>query len=220
MTSAEPSLLLAVGSLILGLAASILWTITGHLITIAHEGSHALVASATGWSVDHIRVEARQDGYTEFKESSVGFLAALSGYAGPSLFGIAGATLLANGVSPETMLWISFACLVIIFVQMKHVFSLFITALWGVVIFLLVREGSPGVRALAAYTLVWFLLLGGVVQTFVYNAGGRRSDDSRVLKDMTKVPMGFWCALWCMAAVAALVYGGGVLLRFIAPPLG
>ncbi len=37
MTSAEPSLLLAVGSLILGLAASVLWTLTRYLIIAAHE---------------------------------------------------------------------------------------------------------------------------------------------------------------------------------------
>lgn len=220
MTSTEPSLLLAVGSLILGLAASLIYAITGHLITLTHEGSHALFGSATGWTVSHVMVNARQEGATQFT-TDTGFLPTLFGYAGPSIFGIAGATLLVNGVSPEAVLWISVVCLVLLFIQMRtsNIFGLFIAAFWATIFFVIVREGSPGIRALAAYTWIWFLLLGGVVHTFRRNAGGRRSLDSDILRDLTMVPSGFWCSLWCLVTLAALVYGGGILFGLIDPVL-
>ncbi len=163
-------------------------------------------------------IERDHRGATLFT-APAGFLAALSGYAGPSAFGIAGATLLVNGVTPEAVLWTSFVLLAVIFVRMNSHLGIFVTALWGAIFFLVVRHGSPDVRALAAYTWIWFLLIGGVVHTFRRNFGGNRSADSGFLRDLTKVPQALWCLLWCLATAAALVYGGGIIFHLVDPPL-
>jgi hypothetical protein len=46
------------------------------------------------------------------------------------------------------------------------------------------------------------------------------SGDAGHLRKMTKVPRGFWSLLWWLATLAALIYGGGVLLGVIDPLLG
>ncbi|MFI5838270.1 M50 family metallopeptidase [Catenuloplanes sp. NPDC051500] len=216
MTSAEPSLLLAVGSLILGLAASVLWTLTRYLITAAHEGSHALFGSVSGGRVDSVRLHPDSSGLTVTISGSL-FLTAVSGYLGPSLFGLAGATMLAHGIRPDAVLWTCLVLLIVVFIQLKNVFGLFIVGLYGTFFFLLVRYGSPGLRALGAYTLIWFLLLGGVIHTAM---GDLKNGDSVNLRKATMIPVGFWGGFWWLSTMAALIYGGGILLGLIAPPLG
>lgn len=216
MTSAEPSLLLAVGSLILGLAASVLWTITGHLILIAHEGSHALFGSLTGGPVTSMTLRMNGNGLTQVRAPNK-LLFWVSGYLGPSLFGLTGATALAHGANPEAVLWVAFILMVLTFIQVRNFFGFFIVSLYGALFFVLARYGAPDVRALSAYTLVWFLLLGGVLQNALTKI---RIGDASDLKSLTMLPIGFWTMLWWMANTAALIYGGGVLLRLIAPPLG
>ncbi|GAB7047197.1 M50 family metallopeptidase [Catenuloplanes indicus] len=213
MTSAEPSLLLAVGSLILGLAASVLWTLTRYLIIAAHEGGHALFGSVTGGEVESMRLNPDSSGLTVTINGNA-FLTSVSGYLGPSLFGLVGATMLAHGLSPDAVLWTCVVLLIITFVQMRNFFGFFIVGLYGTLFFLLARHGSPGVRALSAYTLVWFLLLGGVIHTALSNL---KAGDSTNLRKMTMIPAGFWGAFWWLATLAALVYGAGVLLGFIDP---
>ncbi|MDR7278003.1 M50 family metallopeptidase [Catenuloplanes atrovinosus] len=213
MTSAEPSLLLAVGSLILGLAASVCWTLTRYLITAAHEGSHALFNSATGGRIVDLRLHRQGGGHVDTLAGSL-FLTAVSGYLGPSLFGLVGATMLAHGITPDAVLWTCLVLLIIILVQVKNPFGFFIVGLYGTLFFLLARYGSPGVRALGAYTLIWFLLLGGVIHTAL---GNLRAGDSVNLRKATYIPVGFWGAFWWLATLAALIYGGGVLFGIIDP---
>ncbi len=171
MTSAEPSLTLAVGSLILGLAASLLWTVTRFLIVAAHHGSQALLFSAGGRRIKHIEM---RPGRSEIVvEGDASFFALLGGFLGPSLFGLLGATMLAHRLSPETVLWTAFILLAIVFFQTKNPFGLVITAIYGTLLFVLARNGSAGVRALSAYSLVWFLLLGSVIHTVLYSVAGK-----------------------------------------------
>jgi hypothetical protein len=79
-------------------AAVPLWRFTTHAITIAHEGGHAMVGSLFGLVVQRIRVNTGGNGGTSFRPGNDDWLAwvmaALAGYLGPSLFGLAGAWML------------------------------------------------------------------------------------------------------------------------------
>jgi hypothetical protein len=220
MTGAEPTTTLVVGTLLLGLLASLFWPVTQHLITMTHEGSHAMIGSITGGKVLAVRTHHDGTGVTEVPGANV-FLTGLLGYAGPSLFGLLGATMLANRVRPDVIIWTSVVLMALIFLQIRNVFGWLAVLVAGFCFVLVVRYGTPTGRLVFVYTWVWFLLLGGFVQTVQYNISRHGwSADAGILRDLTKLPRGFWGMLWWLSTLAALVYGGGVLLGAIDPLVG
>ena len=87
-----------------GLAALIIvldtrtWRLAGKVITIAHEGGHALVSVLSGRRLEGIRLHADNSGvtYSRGKRRGPGLvLTASAGYLTPSLLGAGAAALLA-----------------------------------------------------------------------------------------------------------------------------
>ncbi len=221
--AARPHTELIVGSLFLGLLTSVFWPLTQHVITMAHEGGHATVGSMTGGRVEHVKLRANGEGVTRVPGSNL-LLTAMVGYVGPSVFGILGAWILAYGVAPDAIIWVSLAMFVVLFLQIRNLFGWLAVLSFGVVFYLVGRYGTPGGRTVFAYTWVWFLLFGGFLHTAIDNVkmAGLRfwSSDAAALREIYKLPRGFWGMLWWLATLAALVYGGGVLFGVIHPPLG
>ena len=219
MTAAPPTALV-VGTLFLGLIASLFWPLTQHLITMAHEGSHAMIGSATGGKVTSMTLNRDGTAVTNLAGANL-FLSALAGYVGPSLFGILAATMLGHGVSPDVVLWASLVLLVVIFLQVRNVFGWLAVVVAGFLFFMVGHYGTPTGRTVFVYTWVWFLLLGGFVHTVQYNVRSLGwSADAGILRDLTKLPRGLWGLLWWLATLVALAYGGGLLLGVIDPVLG
>src|SRR6202790_2476969 len=88
-----------------GLAALIIvlntgsWRLAGKVITIAHEGGHAVVSLLSGRRLDGIRLHADSSGvtYSRGKRTGPGLvLTAAAGYIMPSLLGAGAAALLAQ----------------------------------------------------------------------------------------------------------------------------
>ena len=76
------------------------WRLAGKVITIAHEGGHALVSVLSGRRLDGIRLHSDSSGvtYSRGKRSGPGLvLTAAAGYVMPSLLGAGAAWLLAAG---------------------------------------------------------------------------------------------------------------------------
>lgn len=215
MTATEPSAALVVGSLFLSLLAAWLWPITRYVITIAHEGAHALTGSATGGRIDYIRVKTNGDGDTQVLDDHSKLLTGLAGYAGPSMFGVLGAILLAHGVRPDAVLWTTVVLIGAVFIQAKNFFGVLVTVATGLVFFLIARNASAQVREWCVYTLVWFLLVGGVKGIADH---GRGAGDAAKLREWFKLPRGFWAGIWWLATLAGLVYGGGILFGVIDAP--
>src|SRR6266851_3194167 len=74
------------------------WRLAGKVITIAHEGGHALVSVLSGRRLDGIRLHADSSGvtYSRGKRNGPGLvLSAAAGYVMPSLLGAGAAWLLA-----------------------------------------------------------------------------------------------------------------------------
>ncbi|MDQ7907011.1 M50 family metallopeptidase [Phytohabitans sp. ZYX-F-186] len=217
MTATGPSTGLVVGTLFMGLVASLFWPVTRYLITIAHEGTHAMTGSMTGGKVLYVQVNADATGET--KASGNLFLYWIAGYVGPSLFGIAGAILLDNGAHPDAILWTTIVLLGAVVLQMRKFFGIAAVAVAGFFLIMIVRNATPTAREVCAYTLIWFLLFGGVIQNMEDNRKSVGwSGDGASLRDYTKIPKGFWGMLWWLATLAALGYGGGILVGAIDAP--
>lgn len=220
MTADAPSTALIIGTFFLGLLTALFWPLTQHAITIAHEGSHALVGSMSGRKVDSVKLHANGSGVTGLLGAGRPVVSALFGYVGPSLFGILGAIGLMKGLSPDIVLWVSFGCLVVLLFQVRNFFGVFAVVLTGGLFFLVGRYGTGGGRTVFAYTWVWFLLLGGFLHTALDNLRSVGwSGDATSLREITKLPKGFFGLLWWLATLAALIYGAGLLVGAIDPPL-
>jgi hypothetical protein len=216
MTGSAPSTLI-LGTLLLGLLASLFWPLTRHLITMAHEGSHAFFGSLSGGSVNGVRLNPDGSGFTTVA-GGWALLIGLSGYLGPPLLGIIGATMLANGVHPNVVLWVSLGLMAVVLLQMRSVFGWLAVLGTGVLFWMVVHYGNPTGRVVFVYTWVWFLLLGGFISTVETNLSRDGwSVDAGILRKITRIPRGIWGGLWWLATLAALIYGGGVLFGAIDP---
>src|ERR1019366_1388535 len=114
-----------------GLAALIVvlntgsWRLAGKVITIAHEGGHALVSLLSGRRLDGIRLHADSSGvtYSRGKRTGPGLvLTAAAGYIMPSLLGAGAAALLAQR-HLTAMLWLALVLLAATFLAVRNVFG-------------------------------------------------------------------------------------------------
>ncbi|GIF24468.1 hypothetical protein BJ973_007947 [Actinoplanes tereljensis] len=202
-------------------AAVPLWKYTTHAITIAHEGGHAMFASLTGVLVKKIRVDRGGAGSTAYSKplDELGLLAALAsglaGYLGPSLFGLAGAWMLVHGISPRSVLLMTLVLMALLLVMVRNLFGLFVVPLTGALIWAVAMRAAEPVQLVFAYIWVWFLLMGGVRQIpeLYGNWATGNEVDTGALAAKTGLSSAFFVALFWLASMAALVYGGVLLLR-------
>src|ERR1700761_9155765 len=99
-----------IGLLVLVLVAvPFMWSVFGHVGTMAHEGAHALVAAVLGIELLGVVLHRDNTGGTLTRVARAAFrsfLVTLSGYLGPSLFGLAAAKLIATG-HVIAVLWVA-----------------------------------------------------------------------------------------------------------------
>lgn len=202
-------------------AAGPLWRYTSHAITIAHEGGHAMFGSLTGLVVKGIRIDRDGSGQTGYskKVSDFGLIqtlaAALAGYLGPSMFGLAGAWMLVHGVAPRAILLMTLVLMAMMLVMVRNVFGFVAVPLTGALIWVVAMRSSEQVQLVFAHIWVWFLLIGGSRQIpdlyFGWQLGGE--PDTGALSNKTGLPSAFFVALFWAGSLAALIYGGVLLLR-------
>jgi hypothetical protein len=216
--------MLVIGSGLLALVlALILWPILAVAATIAHEGGHALAATLSGGSVSSMTVQRNRSGLTKFSHRSpLGtFLTMLAGYVGPSAFGLIGSLLLANG-QVSAVLWLSLACLVLALIQIRNVAGAMAIVFTGAVFVFILKFADPTVRTFFSYTWIWFLLIAGFGDVLELRLIRKRmkvkdtSTDVGNLRTLTHLPGFLWMGFFGLATLAALVYGGGILLGIVA----
>ena len=220
---AGPPPVLVAGAGLLALVLSVVvWPVVTVLMTIAHEGGHALTGSLLGGTVKYIKIRQTGDGVTQFAPG-IGpvahFFAALAGYAGPSVFGLLGAVLLADG-QVSVVLWLSLVFLVLALLSTSNWFGGVLIVVVGGVIVLVIRYATGGERTFFTYTWIWLLLFGGVVDVFAMQALRRRGGqipDLHILRAKTYVPTSLWSGFYWLLSVVILVVGGGILLGILAP---
>lgn len=211
-----------IGGVLALLVTLLTWPVSGHLITAAHEGGHALMGSATGGGVVFVRMNPSRTGRTRVRgvAGAALDLFRFGGYLAPSVFGVLGAILLDDG-QVRGLLWVALFFLFLLLLQVNDLFSLFVVLMFGGVVAFVLAEASPGTQTLFAYTWTWFLLIGGLRHTFDQpsdDPGARRGvigGDAMLLKATTFLPATFWMAIFWVFAFAALGFGGGILLGLI-----
>jgi len=189
------------------------WRLAGKIITIAHEGGHALVSLLSGRRLDGIRLHADSSGvtYSRGKRAGPGLvLTAAAGYVMPSLLGAGAAVLLAEQ-HLTAMLWLALALLAATFLAIRNLFGAMAVLLTAGGVFAVSYYATAAVQAGFAYVAAWFLLFGGVRPVVELARGRRRrwarGSDAAQLARLTGTPAGLWISLFVLVAFAALAVG-------------
>ena len=211
------------------------WRLAGKVITIAHEGGHALVSVLSGRRLDGIRLHSDSSGvtYSRGKRTGPGLvLTAAAGYVMPSLLGAGAAWLLAER-HLTAMLWLALVLLAATFLAIRNLFGALAVLVTAGGVFVVSYYASAAVQAGFAYLAVWFLLFGGLRPVVELARGswgsagasgssGRRQrwtrgSDAEQLARLTGAPAGLWISLFVMVALAALIAGVALLVPPGAP---
>ncbi|MFY9933248.1 MAG: M50 family metallopeptidase [Streptosporangiaceae bacterium] len=219
------------------------WMWAGKVITIAHEGGHALVSVLSGRRLDGIRLHADSSGVTfsRGKRNGPGLvLTAAAGYVMPSLLGAGAAWLLAEQ-HLTAMLWLALVLLAATFLAVRNAFGAVAVLVTAGAVFVISYYAPAIVQAAFAYLAVWFLLFGGLrpVLELIRSRGRSRAasrgragwsrdrdprqyryrspariSDADQLAHLTGVPAAAWITGFTLVAVAAVALGASLL----APP--
>mgnify|MGYP003934984205 FL=1 len=194
------------------------WHITRGLITIAHEGGHALAALLSRRKLAGIRLHSDTSGVTLTKGRPTGpgmIATAAAGYVAPSLLGLGGA-LLASAGYVRALLWGALVLLAGMLLLIRNVFGAVSLLVVGGALFALSWFTPDEVQGVVAYLGVWFLLVGGVRPIFELQAKRRRgtagNSDADQLARLTHIPGTVWVGFFLLVAAACLLYGGYLLL--------
>ncbi|WP_283137013.1 M50 family metallopeptidase [Rhizohabitans arisaemae] len=213
----EPPLWIVVVTGIAALAVVVYrpgWHASRGVVTIAHEGGHALVALLTGRRLEGIRLHSDTSGVTLTRGRPRGLgmiLTAAAGYVAPSLLGFGGAWLISSS-RITVLLWIMIVLLAGMLVMIRNFFGVVSILATGGALFAVSWFAPMDAQGAAAYLAVWFLLFGGVRPiTELWSKRSRRqapNSDAEQLARLTGVPALLWVALFLLIAVAALAVGG------------
>src|SRR5579859_1838067 len=112
---------------------SLTWQLTRNVITIAHEGGHALVSMLSGRRLGGIRLHADSSGVTYSRGRRTGpgaVLTAAAGYVTPPLLGAGSAWLLATR-HVTAMLWLALVLLAATFFAIRNAYGVFAVLVTG-----------------------------------------------------------------------------------------
>ncbi len=213
-----PVLLVAAALAVLLVLSPASWRATRHVVTIAHEGAHGLVALAAGRRLSGIRLHSDTSGLTVSAGRPTGagmVLTCAAGYVGPALFGLGAAALLASGHAVG-LLWALLGLLTLLLVQIRNWYGLWSVLVTGTVVFAatwwLPSVGQAAFAALAT----WFLLLAAPRTVLELQTARRRraapDSDADQLARLTRLPALFWVGLFLVVDVGALALGARWLL--------
>jgi hypothetical protein len=196
------------------------WQVSRNVVTLAHEGGHAVVSIASGRRLDGIRLHSDTSGVTSSRGKNHGpglILTTAAGYVAPSLLGVGAACLIA--VHHATfLLWLVLLLLAATFVAIRNAYGFLAVLATALLVFLVSRFASLRAQEVFAYLFAWFLLFGGIRPIFELQrrrrrgAGGALSSDADQLALLTGVPGGAWILLFGLVAFAALLAGAFLLL--------
>jgi hypothetical protein len=190
------------------------WQLSRNVITIAHEGGHALVSLLSGRRLEGIRLHSDSSGVTYSRGRRTGpgaVLTAAAGYITPPLLGAGAAWLLATR-HVTAMLWLALVLLAATFLAIRNAYGVFAVLVTGAAVLAVSWLGSATVQFVFGYACSWFLLLGGVRPVFELRGRRRRISDADQLARMTPVPAGVWIFGFGLIALAALALGARIML--------
>lgn len=192
-----------------------LWRWTRTVVTIAHEGGHALIAVLAGRGLTGIRLHPDTSGVTVSTGARRGpglVLTFLAGYPAPSLLGLGGALLVTHGHA-RLMLWIAVGLLAITLVLVRNGYGVLAVLATAALVGYAAGWAPARIQVGFAAALCWFLLLGGLRATRELRPRRGGTSDADMLARLTHVPGGLWRAFFWLVAIGAVLAGGWVLLE-------
>jgi hypothetical protein len=200
-----------------------LWRIARTVVTIAHEGGHAMIAVLTGRRLAGIRLHSDTSGVTVSVGRTTGpgmVFTALAGYLAPSLLGLGAAGLVTAGWT-RPLLWLGVALLLATLIYVRNWFGGVAVLVTGGLVGVVAWYGSPAVQLAFCAVLAWFLLFGGLRADRELGQGRRRQvrrrdypldSDADQLARLTGLPPWLWVGLFTVVGLGAVALGGWWLL--------
>jgi hypothetical protein len=212
-------LVLATGGVALAVVlAGGAWRIARNVVTIAHEGGHALVALLCGRQLQGIRLHSDTSGVTVSRGRPDGIgmiLTVAAGYITPSLVGLGGIVLLSQN-RITALLWVSILLLLAMLLLIRNLYGVLSVVGTGAIIFVVSWFTPAEMQAAFAYTFTWFLLASGVRPVIELQTQRSRmpspTSDADQLARLTGVPGLLWVVFFGMVNVAVLLAGVWLLL--------
>ncbi len=195
-----------------------LWRLTRILVTITHEGGHAVVALLVGRRLRGIRLHSDTSGLTvsSGRPSGPGMVAMLvAGYLGPAAVGLAAVALLLRGHALG-LLWAFTVLLTLMLLQIRNFYGLGVVLVVGGGLFALSWYGSAPAQTGLATLLTWVLLVAApkpvVELTRQHRRGRADHSDASQLSRLTRLPVALWLAVFGAVNVAGLLLGASLLV--------
>lgn len=212
-------LVLAAGGVALAVVlAGGAWRIARNVVTIAHEGGHALVALLCGRQLQGIRLHSDTSGVTVSRGRPDGIgmiLTVAAGYITPSLVGLGGIVLLSQN-RITALLWVSILLLLAMLLLIRNLYGVLSVVGTGAVIFVVSWFTPAEMQAAFAYAFTWFLLASGVRPVIELQTQRSRmpspTSDADQLARLTGVPGLLWVVFFGVVNVAVLLVGVWLLL--------
>jgi hypothetical protein len=186
----------------------LLWPLVNQFDTMAHEGAHAVVASAMGFTVLGVTLDRESNGATSYlapgRSGSRRLLAAFVGYLGPSGFGLGAAKLIETG-HVVCVLWVAAILLVLLLFLVRRSFGVVSVPAAITLLAVVMRYAHDGLEEVIIYGMTWLLLLSAVRNAVAHGAG---AGDAWQLSTITHLPRRLWAVLWIAGTLLAVVIGG------------
>jgi hypothetical protein len=199
-------------------AIDAVWRPARNVVTIVHEGGHAVAALLTGRRLTGIRLHSDTSGLTLSVGKPTGFgmiVTAAAGYTSPSLVGLIGVVLLAFG-QITVMLWAGIVVLAGMLVMIRNVYGVISLLVVGAVVLGVSLRANSDVQAAFGYGMTWFLLLGAVRPVTELQRHRRRNpgarSDADILARLTRVPAALWVTVFGIVTFASAAAGTYLLL--------
>lgn len=225
-TTASPWVVLATAALAFAAVASPrVWRLSRNVVTIAHEGGHALAALLTRRRLSGIRLHSDASGVTVSAGRPYGpgmVVTTAAGYVTPALLGLVYALALTAG-RVTALLWLSVALLAAMLLAIRNAYGAVSVCLSGAAIFAVAWFAAAAVQAAFAYLITWFLLLASFRPILelqrLRHRGRAPGSDADQLARLTGLPGTLWVLGFAAVALGSLVYGSWLLLDGIADGL-
>ncbi|MBR8740551.1 M50 family metallopeptidase [Nocardiopsis sp. MG754419] len=217
----DPEQWIIVTTAAIALAAVLLgppWRVARNVVTIAHEGGHALVALLSGRQLTGIRLHSDTSGVTVSRGRPTGIgmiLTVFAGYVAPTVIGLLGILMLMSG-RITALLWTSILVLAAMLLMIRNLYGVISIVVTGAVVFGVSWFTPHEVQAAFAYLFIWFLLFAGVRPVLELQAQRSRQpsphSDADQLAGLTGIPGTLWVGVFLLVNAAVTGLGVWMLL--------
>lgn len=194
------------------------WRVVRGVLTIAHEGGHAVVALLAGRRLLGVRLHSDTSGLTLSSGRPTGpgmVLTLAAGYLAPSVLGLGGVLLLGTG-HITAMLWISIVLLVLMLLLIRNVYGVVSVVGTGAVVFLLSWYAPPEAQSVFGYLATWAMLLAAPRPVFELRSRRYRerapNSDADQLARLTRMRPVVWIGVFGTVTIAAAASGAALLM--------